>query len=477
MFRWLGFWAQSKGMTKVPNLIGLSKASAESTLMMNGLAVGTETTIDTDVSADNNKVSSQTIPADQLVDYETPINFVYQVFSFTPYSFTPQAYSFTPYTFTPYTFTPYTFTPSTPTTYYWATGCCDGVTSSTQVSATSTVSTSSAQSQLTGQCSGTLRGVQTGSYSGASNIPSLTCCINYDSGYQWVTCNGSSVYLPTTTNSCTGGVMYTCPSSVWYCSTRYYNTGLPNEQYVSYTDDTGSYCSDSNTVCSQTGYPPYPSRPPACSTYSFTPYTFTPYTFTPYSFTPQAYSFTPYTFTPYTFTPVPAYSFTPLRYCIDQDTPIMVVGNNDSIAYKKAEDIRVGDYIWSATWDQFIDENYDPYAMQHYGEMTGEDLVISQIISIEPSSKSHTFIINGDYDKRFTAEEMIFIKRNDNHMFDQVQNLTQEDSIYEIIDGLMTVVRVDSVEAIDQARTVYKFNASPTDTIIAGNMVVHNSKS
>lgn len=485
MFRWLGLWAQSKGMVKVPNLIGLSKTQAEANISAAGLNIGSETTITTDVQSDNNKVSTQVQSADSLVDYETSVDFTYQVFSFTPYSFvpysfTPQVYSFTPYTFTPYTFTPYTFTPVAVATY-WATGCCDQAQSSTQVTATSGVSTAYAQSALNGQCSGTLRGVQTGSYiTGGSNIPTLSCCVNYDSGYQWITCGSGLVYLSTTTNSCTGNVSYTCPSTIWYCSTRYYNTGLPSEQYTSYTDATGTYCGDSNTVCSQSGYPPYPLRPPACPTYSFTPYAFTPYSFTPYSFTPSAYTFTPYTFTPYSFTPysfTPTYSFTPLRYCIDQDTPIMVVGNNDSFAFKKAQDIKVGDYIWSATWDQFTDEQFDPYAMQHYGELTGEDLTISQIISIEPSTKTHTFIINGDEQKRFTAEEMIFIDRDGTKMFDQIQNLTNKDFIYEIIDGLMTATQVMSIESVDQARIVYKFNASPTDTIIAGNMVVHNSKS
>lgn len=498
MLGWIGRWAASKGMVLMPNLFGLSRTEAINAINQAGLKVGSETTSETSNEANSNKVNSQSVTSGELVDYETPVNFNYQVFSFTPYSFTPysftpqaysftpQAYTFTPYTFTPYTFTPYTFTPTSTT--YWYTACCRTSTGSSQITGTSTVDFNGAYNSMTSQCtSGTIENSTSGVYTTTPNIPSLTCCAEIDNGYQWVICNGSSVYLPTTKNTCTNVVSYTCPTTVWYCSVTYFNTQLPPEQYTSYQDDTGSYCGDQNIVCRQTpaSYPPYPSRPPACSTYSFTPYTFTPtvysftptvYSFTPYTFTPTPYTFTPYTFTPYTFTPVPAYTFTPLRYCVDSDTPVLVVGENNSMLLKPAREVAVGDYVWSIKWDELVEEAQDPYALLSYNSLTNLTMDQTQIVSVNVSTKASTMIINNDISKRFTAEEKILIKRDGKFMFEQVINLIPGDYIHELVDGQVKLVLVENTEVIDQVRDVYMFNASPIDTIIAGNMVVHNSK-
>lgn len=480
MLGFIGRWAASKGMVIMPNLFGLPRTSAINAINQAGLNVGNQTTTTTSDPNNQENVSSQSITSGQLVDYETVVNFNYQLFSFTPYSFTP-AYSFTP---TPYSFTPtpYTFTPVTSMTY-WATACCTTSTSSNQITATSSMSTGDAVNQLNALCSVSPSNVQTGSYTTGTtpNIPSLSCCADVDNGYQWVTCNGSSVYLPTTINTCTGVVSYTCPTEVWYCSVSYYGPNIPSDYYTTDFNETGQFCSMYNIVCSSDGYPPIPPKPPACQTYSFTPYSFTPaysFTPTPYSFTPTPeYSFTPtpYTFTPYSFTPI-AYSFTPLRYCIDQDTPVLVVGENDSIITKPAIDISVGDYVWTMTWDELVDEITDPYVEQSYENISNSRLIKTQIISASNSTKAFTIIINDDMDKRFSLEEKVFIKRNGLNMFDEAKNIIPGDFIYEIVDGVMTPVIVHNTTVIDQVRTVCMFNAYPTDTIIAGNMVVHNSK-
>jgi hypothetical protein len=231
-------------------------------------------------------------------------------------------------------------------------------------------------------------------------------------------------------------------------------------------------------------FTPYSFVPFSFVPFSFTPYAFTPYSFVPFSFIPFSfipYSFVPYSFVPYSFVPynfTPSYSFTPLRFCIDQDTPIQVVGENDSTVLKLAKDIVAGEEVWAMSWDQFQDETIDPYATQSYvGEITGVDRVKTKITSVEESSKPATMYINGDMNKRFSPEEKIFIKRGDFNMFSEAQELKIGDSLHEVDeDGSMTLVDVTSVDLLDESRMVYKFAAFPVDTIVAGGIVVHNSK-
>jgi hypothetical protein len=228
---------------------------------------------------------------------------------------------------------------------------------------------------------------------------------------------------------------------------------------------------------------PFSFTPYSFVPYSFTPvYSFTPYSFTPYSFTPT-YSFTPYSFTPYSFTPVavysftPSYSFVPLRYCIDEDTLIQVIGENNSIEFKAAKDIVVGEKIWSISWDGLLDESVDPSASTIYPEVLETvSRVASEIIAIAPSVKEKTLFFNGDIGKRFTEGEKVLIKRDNTHIFIEAEKILTTDLIFQAEEFGMTAIPVTSVEYIEETRNVFKFNAFPVDTIIAGDMVVHNSK-
>ena len=71
----------------MPNLFGLSKTAAINAINQAGLNVGNQTTTDTNDQNNQENVTSQSLPSGELVDYETTVNFNYQVFSFTPYSF------------------------------------------------------------------------------------------------------------------------------------------------------------------------------------------------------------------------------------------------------------------------------------------------------------------------------------------------------------------------------------------------------
>lgn len=232
------------------------------------------------------------------------------------------------------------------------------------------------------------------------------------------------------------------------------------------------------------GYSNWSQYSSSVTTFSFTPFSFVPYSFTPFSFAPYSFtptfSFTPFSFAPYSFTPT--FSFTPTQYCIDEDTLIQVVGlsekyGNESVELKAAKDIKVGDSVWSISWDGLKDDLTDPETSTVYPEeLSNVQKVKTEIVSISPSKKEVTLYLNGDMGKRFSAEEKILVKRDNQHMFIQAKSITTLDEIFEATDSGMIAVPVTSIDYIEEEREVFTFNAFPTDTLIAGNIIVHNKK-
>ena len=118
---WISKWSASKGMVSVPNILEISKEAAEALIQSNGLTIGTRSTVTQEDNTKTNIVSSQATASGVLADYETPIDFTYRIFSFTPFgvfSFAPVTpFSFAPVTFSVFSFTPFTvftFTPAPP---------------------------------------------------------------------------------------------------------------------------------------------------------------------------------------------------------------------------------------------------------------------------------------------------------------------------------------------------------------------------
>jgi hypothetical protein len=67
--------------------------------------------------------------------------------------------------------TPTPVAPTAPQLTYWYTGCCSG----TQVTSTSTVGFTEAFNAMTAQCGTTVTNQQSGTYTGTSNVPSISC--------------------------------------------------------------------------------------------------------------------------------------------------------------------------------------------------------------------------------------------------------------------------------------------------------------
>jgi len=143
---WISKWSASKGMVSVPNILEISKEAAEALIQTNGLTVGVASTITQEDNTKTNTVATQAKTPGVLIDYESPIDFTYRIFSFTPFSvftFAPitpfSVFTFTPFTvfsFTP--FTVFTFTPApVGTTVGTLSGTATGTTTAT-ISWTST---------------------------------------------------------------------------------------------------------------------------------------------------------------------------------------------------------------------------------------------------------------------------------------------------------------------------------------------------
>lgn len=79
----LGFitrFGSSKGMVRVPNLNGLTMEQADSLLSSAGLFRSGRTSSSTSNSARNEKINTQSIAANSLVDYETSISYNYEYY-------------------------------------------------------------------------------------------------------------------------------------------------------------------------------------------------------------------------------------------------------------------------------------------------------------------------------------------------------------------------------------------------------------
>lgn len=76
-------FGSSRGMVRIPNLSGLTRPQALDAIRNSGLKFSESSTLTTFNQSLGDRVSSQSVPANTLVDYDSEISFVY--FSYVPY--------------------------------------------------------------------------------------------------------------------------------------------------------------------------------------------------------------------------------------------------------------------------------------------------------------------------------------------------------------------------------------------------------
>ena len=155
----------------------------------------------------------------------------------------------------------------------------------------------------------------------------------------------------------------------------------------------------------------------------------------------------------------------------------MVVGTDNSIEFKPARLIEVGDEIWSATFDELVDEKaLDPYTWIS-NSLTDVHLSKTKITAVIPSMKDVTMYINGDMTKRFSMEQTVLTRKQGQYFFGTTGTLEIGDTLIERkSSGDFVEILVKEINVVDEQRTVYEFDADPVDILIAGGLVVHNSK-
>lgn len=198
---------------------------------------------------------------------------------------------------------------------------------------------------------------------------------------------------------------------------------------------------------------------------------FTPFGFTPFGFTP---------FAAFAFTPFGAFGFTPgSKFCVDQDTPVLVVGDNNSVIEKPAKDIQVGDMVWSATFDEYIDESKDGYKGYLYSKtLTNPVMTQCSVVGVVPSTRNETIIFNNDMSKRFSLTERILVKRKGIYQYVPSGEIFIGDCfLTRNKDGAVVEEAITAREILEkETRSVYRFSVEPIDHLFAGNMLVHNYK-
>ena len=216
--------------------------------------------------------------------------------------------------------------------------------------------------------------------------------------------------------------------------------------------------------------------------FSFTP--FGVFGFSPFSvfgFSPfNVFGFSPFNvfgFSPFRvfgFSPTVSYfAFSPVPYCIDEETPVLTKNG-----YMLAKDILVGDILITKTFKDIPITNHDglrEWSSENNKEYTTLE---STVNSIKESEVSATVVINGDKYKRFSTQEDILVVRDGKLMFVISSELKNKDLIVKnadenIEDGLLYEVR--SIEIIQEVRKVYDFMREPFGLIVADSLLVYNA--
>jgi hypothetical protein len=192
------------------------------------------------------------------------------------------------------------------------------------------------------------------------------------------------------------------------------------------------------------------------------------------------FGFSPVAFGVFGFSPTPpsfsVFGFSPSPRCIDQDTPIATVGLNGAIVMKAAKAIIAGDEVYAAKWAELEDESFGTPFDDPSATLTNPELVVTTISSVQASTRSTTVYFNNNMSKRFSLEEQILVKRDGYYQFVVSGQVLVGDVLIEMSNNSFAEAYVTDITLVNEDRVVYTFDCEPTDTLIAGNIIVHNAK-
>ena len=219
---------------------------------------------------------------------------------------------------------------------------------------------------------------------------------------------------------------------------------------------------------------------------SVTSFSFTPFGFAPFGFAPfGAFGFTPFGFTPFGafgFTPFGAFGFTPFGAfafsppkCIEENT--LIDTPNGPIA---AKDLQVGNEVYTVSLQEVpLSDETGQYDFDYVGfesdTLTSLEKTTTTILSIDSSTRDMVLCFNNEQEKLYSTSQPIFVKSNNKYQVMPTGAVSVGDSLVAVnVDGSLTEILVETIDAINKEAVVYQFGCEPADWFIAGGYLVHN---
>ena len=202
------------------------------------------------------------------------------------------------------------------------------------------------------------------------------------------------------------------------------------------------------------------------TTFSFVP--FGVFGFSPFSvfgFSPfNVFGFSP--FRVFGFSPFRVFGFSPTGYCVDEDAPVLTTTGN-----KKAKDIELGDKLIVKAFEEMPVKGMPSVIFwKSKGNLTNYRELEADVTKITPTIVHETVMFNNNPDMRFSLLEDMFVIKNGLYSFIPSRDIKPGDKII-TRDSLMVV---ETVEIVNETRTVYSFGRYPVGLVIAGGLVHYN---
>ena len=213
------------------------------------------------------------------------------------------------------------------------------------------------------------------------------------------------------------------------------------------------------------------------TTFSFVPFGvfgFSP--FLVFGFSPfNVFGFSPFNvfgFSPFRvfgFSPFRVFGFSPSPYCVDEDAPVLTTTGT-----KKAKEIQLGDKLIVKAFEEMpVGDLYKIVLWKGQGNLTNYRELEADVTKITPTVVHETVMFNNNPDMRFSLLEDMFVTKNGRYYFISSRNIKPGDKII-TRDSLMVV---ETVEIVNETRTVYSFGRYPVGLVIAGGLVHYNDYS
>lgn len=176
------------------------------------------------------------------------------------------------------------------------------------------------------------------------------------------------------------------------------------------------------------------------------------------------------------FSPFGAFGF--FAGCVEANTLVATVGPDHTTVMVPAKDVVEGTQVWAPHFDELQDESItDPYTWTS-PSLTNVTYGISTVRRAKESTKTSVMTINGHASKKYSLEQGILVKRNNQLTFIVSGQLAVGDIVFaaNYETQQLEELPVTSLEIIEGEHQVYQFDTEPGDVFFAGNLLMHNLK-